>query len=583
MANNLSLSTLRPDFDDLVAGLQQILLGKSSWTDLVTSSTGAALLDMISSVGTFDQYSIQQALLNAFPSVGSSDSAIYAITQMLGIRLTRKTSVTLDVQISNPIGSPTTTISAYSQFSGAGSYWYNSSAITLVPGAAPQTVTLKQGLVKSLSMKGTSTDYQTFVSQERGFLVSDSDVLVFINGTAIPVLTAGLWEANGTPGVQDITLPDGRLGLMFGTELFGSRPLTSDDVSIFYSVTSGTDATSLITSGQTLAYGLDSTVVVTCADGVSPKGGGDEKSIATYKSVAAPLFGTFGSSVTRNQHISTILTYPGVTDAITFAQRESNPKALAWMNVIRCVLLTQSTWDNNNVVNFLNWMQQKAMYASRFFVEFGVAYPITIDMDIYCANSSTLSQTQANVANALYAYFNPSPGVLNRDVYRSDIIALAKRADPTIDYVVLTNPSSDILMSRQTVRTPTYTTTTGSGTLAAGTYDYAISYTSSFGSGGQVAPTNWVSVAVGANGTVTLNWEAVANVTNYLVWGRLATSSTFGLIATLSGSTLTFTDNGATPSVAPVLAVDTRPIYYASLPTGNLSIRAHYSSRNTGA
>ena len=567
----ISLSTVRPDHDDLVAGLQEVLTGAATWQDLLTSSTGQTLIEAIAAVGAYDQFSIQQGVLNAFPTTASAESSIYAITQMLGIRLTRKAPVEITADISIPAGE--LLIAAYSQFSGAGSYWYTPEAVVVT--STPQSITLRQGLVKALSLPGTGTDYQAFVTQERGYLVSDQDVLVYINGDQIPVLTTGLWEAKRAPGVQDITLPDGRLGLVFGTDVFGSKPSTSDTVNIFYAVTSGTDA-----AREKITYSLDSTVDIVCTS--SPTGGGDEKAATVYKSVSSPLFGTFGSGITKRQYIGTILEYPGVIDALTYAQRESNPKALVWMNLFRVVALTETAWSASQIETFLEWLNNRTMYSGRFFFESPSAYNLTLNIDVFCSNVAALSQVQVNVRNALLAHFQESAGVLGRDVYRSDIIDVALAADSSIDYVVLNSPSSDLSLSRKVVGTPTYQVLAGGGSLAIGSYDYAVSYISSFGAGGTIAPSDWVSVYNNANsGRIKLDWEAVPNVSQYLVWGRTA-AGTLGVIATLSNATLTWTDDGSVSPVPPLLAIDTQPIYYARLPTGSLTVTASYSNRTLG-
>lgn len=572
----ISLSTVRPDHDDLVAGLQEVLTGASTWQDLLTSSTGQTLIEAIAAVGAYDQFSIQQGVLNAFPTTASAESSIYAITQMLGIRLTRKAPVEVTADISIPAGE--LLIAAYSQFSGAGSYWYTPEAVVVT--STPQSITLRQGLVKALSLPGTGTDYQAFVTQERGYLVADQDVLVYINGDQVPVLTTGLWEAKQTPGVQDITLPDGRLGLVFGTDVFGSKPGTSDVVNIFYAVTSGTDAASLVTNGEKITYSLDTTVDLVCTS--SPTGGGDEKAATVYKSVSSPLFGTFGSGITKRQYVGTILEYPGVVDALTYAQRESNPKALVWMNLFRVVALTETLWSASQIATFLEWLNTRTMYSGRFFFESPVAYDLTLNINVFCSNVAALSQVQVNVRNALLAHFQEAAGVLGRDVYRSDIIDVALAADSSIDYVVLNAPSSDLLLSRRVVNTPTYQVLAGGGSLAIGSYDYAVSYISSFGAGGIIAPSEWVSVYNNAgSGRIKLDWTAVPNVSQYLVWGRTA-AGTLGVIATLSSATLTWTDDGSVSPVPPLLAIDTQPIYYARLPTGSLTVTAAYSSRTLG-
>lgn len=88
--------------------------------------------------------------------------------------------------------------------------------------------------------------------------------------------------------------------------------------------------------------------------------------------------------------------------------------------------------------------------------------------------------------------------------------------------------------------TPTTTTATTGGSLAAGTYSYRVT---AIVGGVETAPSNAVTqVTTGSASTVTISWTAVASATGYKVYGR--TSGTEQLIATL-GAVLNFTDTGA--------------------------------------
>jgi hypothetical protein len=573
----VALSAVRPDWQDLVAQLQNSsrLTDFSAWLDLLPIGTGETLLEFIASVGALDQYQIEAAFHGAFPSTAVVDSDIYAITQMLGIRLNRKSPMAVTATISVPSG--TVYISPYSQFSGAGSYFFNRDAITVT--SSPQTITLYQGKTKLFNVPGTGTDFQAFITQETDFIVSDSDVVVFINNVQVEVSPDGLWEFKGIAAVQDTTMPDGRLALMFGNDYYGVKPTVNDTVGIIYVATSGADAVALSTLNVAIGYDLNSDVSITLTS--QPTGGGNENPPTVYKSVAAPLFGTFNSAVTGSQYKNLPLQYPGVQDCRTFSQRESNPRALEWMNLVRVVLLTETIWSAQQVLDFVAWLEAKTMYSTRFAVETAVAYPLTIDVGVYCQNTAYLDHVKTKVLAAISNLYTPKAGVLARDVFPSDLDDAVVNCDPSIDYAIWNTPTSPILLSRSTVGAPTAVVTNSGGTLAIGDYEYAISYVSSFGAGGQVAPANWTSAHVSVNNsTVSLSWAAVPNVSNYKVWGRKSPSA-MGLLATVSGATLSWVDDGSVTPSGTLLAKDTQPMYYATLNGGSVTVSMNFSNRGS--
>lgn len=573
MSTTFSVSTVNPDWEDLVSQLQAISLTKDAWSDLVPTGTGQSIIEMIAAVGAYDQYSIESAFQEAFPQTAKNDSSIFAASQFLGVRLSRKKPMQITATLVSSSGGDVT-LPAYTQFVGGGSYFFNRDSILVT--TSPQAVTLYQGKVKAVSLPGISQDYQVFVTQETGFLVSDSDVLVFLNGTAIPIITQGLWQLKNAEGVQDITLPTGQLALIFGSALYGSRPTVSDAVGILYAVTSGLDAAALITNTASLTN--TSNLEITCTATSNPTLGGDEQPASLYKTVAPSLFGAFGSAVTGRQYKSTLFDYPDATivDGLTFAQRESNPKALEWMNLVRCVILPETgvgSWTDTSRQDFTDWYETQTMYSTRFFVEDPAPYPINVDVTVYCDNTTILSEAKSDARTAVIALFEPKQGCIGRDVYLSDIWEAVKHANSGIDHVVINAPTTDTILTRNTVQAPTYTL--DRGTLVAGNYNYGIGYVSSLG-GLQICAANWLDVTVPINSSVILTWLPVPNVTSYKVWGRQS-SGTLGLLATLSSATLTYTDSGSDAVVPPLLTRDTQAMYFGQL--GTLTVTALASSR----
>jgi len=567
--STLTLSNIKPDWQDIVAQLQAALPTYNSWKDFITSSTGQTIVEMIATVGAYDQFAIESAFQELFPISAKLDSSIYAIAMMLGVRLTRKAPAEVSVTITSTYN---TTIPIYSQFTGAGSYFFNRSAIILLANT-PQAATLYQGSITSLSFNGIGTDFQAFVTQEDSFTVSDSDVQILINNVAIPIVTDGLWSLKSAPGVQDLTQSDGRAILQFGNANYGSSPGINDVIQVLYAVTAGQDGNNLQTNGVAFTYEGDTTITVSAT--TSPSGGANEDPAIIYKSIAAPNFGSFSSAVTKNQYASLIFEYPGIVDGLTFAQREINPQALQWMNNIKLIILTSSVWTQTQYDAFAAWMNARSIDSCTFVFETPVANVVNVNTIVYCSAGANLTSVTANVTAAVQALFQAKQGILNEDYYLSDLYDAIKGADPTIQYATLSSPTADMVISKQRVDFPVLTGVSG-GTLTVGQYyDYAIGFISTLG--GEVAPANWQSLLLPAStGSVTLTWTAVPNVSQYRIWGRQS-SGTLGLIATVSNTTFTYTDTGSVSPVAPLLAQDTTSTYYNSL--GTLTVAADYSTR----
>ncbi len=565
---DIILSTVSPDHADIVSQLQTALLTRDSWKDRITSSTGQTLIEFQAAIGAYDQYAIESAFQEVFPESAKNASSIYASAEFLGVRTNRKIGATVTVSLASPVN---VTIPVYSQFLGGGTFWYNKTALNVT--STPTVFTLTQGKIVQLSTTGLGTDFQSFVSQETDFVVHDQDVLVKINSVNQYVTTDGLWTRPSLDGVQNKTLPDGRLLLLFGNTIYGSKPVATDVIDITYIVTQGSDSNNLPISGRPVTLDTDPTVTGTFT--VLPSGGGAQSPFLVYKNITPALFGSFNSSVTAAQYKRLPLQYPGVIDAQTFAQREVNPKALAWMNVIKVCLLTTTPFSGPQFAAFEDFFLRNTMYSTRIYRQDPIPVDVDVDVDVFCANFSNLSEIQQKVEDALDALFAPRQGIIGLDVYLSDIYDAIEKADANIRYILRRTPTTDIVISSLNVDAPSATVVPSGGTLAPGFYDYAISVVSSLG--GETAPLNWTTVEVVTPGSkVDLAWPAVSNAANYKIWGRV-TPSPLGLIGTVGPSTLVFSDTGSVVPVGTVPSQSTVAIYYPRLNSKNVVTK--YSTR----
>ncbi len=422
------------------------------------------------------------------------------------------------------------------------------------------------------------TDYQIFLSPEKDFTVSDVDVQVAINTTVVLRTLSGAWRLRGQQGYRDRTMPNGRLQLDFGNDEFGSKPSVNDLLTIKYVTTMGLAASALKIANKKVK--CNAYTSITGMSLSNPSGGADERNSDLYKNIAAPSFGTFESAVTKQQYLNTVQSYPGVLDGITFAQREVNPYALEWMNLVKIVLLTSSQWTPVEKTRFLNYMRDSSMYAVRFFLEDPVPVPTTVQLAISCYSSSNPEQCKQDAIAAIQKLFAPRAGMLGFDIYRSDIHDAVLESNKGIEYVVCELPAADLIVSGRAIARPLLKLIPNTGSqLKAGTYYYAVS--PQFADGTMIAPLNYETIIVPTNNThsIQIDWAPYHNTTKYKLWGR-SVSTGVGFMAEVNPPLLTFTDNGTITIVPDTVApISTVPVRYLTL-SATPNVRSNFSTRS---
>ena len=574
----IALDALSVDQEQFVAQFQAALALRGTWSTGLTTQTSQTLIELVSAMGTYLTGRMVRMKEDAYPETAQSDGAIRAIANMQGLRLSRKLPVTVQAQLTSINN---LSISPYTEFSGAGSTWFSDQQIELIAGI-PRNLVLKQGSVRTVFASGLGTDLQTWVAQEDGFAVSDQDVQVSIGGLILFKTFGGLWNYSGTGAYADRTLSDGRMMIQFGSQGYGSVPLTSETIKIVYALTDGSVASGLNTLGAKIT--IASVPTITGVFLASPSGGADEKDALVYKNFAAGTFGTFGSAVTKSQYASIANSYPGVIDSITLAQRETNPQDLRLMNVVQVSALTTSPLAQTDIDQYIKYLQRYTMYSTRFQWQPPLPVDVVVDLTVHCYNSvSSLENVTAKTRSAVTKLFSGRPGILGTDFYISDLVETAYNASPNqISHVEVNLPTRPMRVANPAG--PVLTFSLGTGTLPPLSYAYAVSADEASPIVGidRGIPNNWVYPLLTATGGVTLSWVASPNVIAYNVWGRR--SGAFQILSVLPGTATSFTDTGAIADPAtqtpfpPAVA-----IRYNRLLSANLTVRSVYADRQTAA
>jgi len=582
----ISLSNLTVDQTQFVTQLQNALSVSQTWSTGLTTQTSQTLIELIAAIGTYTTSRIVRLTEDAFPTTAQSDSAIRAIANMQGLRLARKLPSSSVATISS---STSITIPAYTQFSGGGQSWFNDTQIIL-SATVPASVLLKEGIVSTFNINGLGSNLQAWVSTDDKFTVSDQDVTLKINNTGITKAFGGLWNYQGLPAFADLTLPDGRLLIQFGSNGYGSIPGVNDVVTITYAKTQGETVNGLNLAG--VAVTCSAYPTLTGSFTANPSGGAPEKPSLAYKNFSAGTFGTFGSAVTKPQYQVMVNNYPGIIDSVTQSQREINTLDVRWMNVIRVSALTNSTWTSGQINAYLAYLQSQSMYSTRFLWQAPIPIPVTVNLTAYCFNSVTdLTAVQAAVQKGITNLFAPRPGILSTPFYIDDLITTAHNAAPgQISYVTVASPTAPMLVTLPTPPQLSYTINTTGGTLTGGTlgaiYSYAISVNAASPLGGTDygPPSGWVFPTIPAGAltdSITLTWPALTNVVSYTIWGRRSGLLQQLTTITAASGITTYTDTG-TPADPASQAAFPSPDFLARYnQLASLTVNVGYANRQS--
>lgn len=447
----LKLSETKPDFEALVLQLQLFLSQKNTWIDRLTSSTGQTLLEMMAAVGTFNQFGIESAARESFLVTAARDSSIYAITTMLGVRITRKTPASVVAQLTRS-GSTVVTMSLprFSTFVVNGVTYFNRDSVVFPAGESIVSAPLYEGTVKQQTFAANSQAFREIYLKEPGFVVSDVDLEVYLvnpnlnEATLWTPIEDGIWVAPPEATVYyDRTSGLGDTILAFGDGYHGALPPVGFNIVVKYAITSGASIVSG-SAGLEILFPEDPTIRGITTSSIAP--GADEKPASYYKLVASNLYKARSRAVTNPDYKAITLSYPGVASVVIQAQRDVNPGDIRWMNVVRiCILpanedaFTSIEWDT-----FLEWFATKSHAA----IDLQIYNPIKLveDINLIVAMTQTAVAVEvtSKVTDAITQLFAKNINTLGNRIAKSDIDKVCT-AIVGVDYVDIVSPLTDLV------------------------------------------------------------------------------------------------------------------------------------------
>ena len=380
----------------------------------------------------------------------------------------------------------------------------------------------------------------TITSAGQGFTSAPSISFQGGGGTgAIATATITNFSTSTNDVAQDLTLSTGELNLQFGNALFGFVPQNNDSIVVTYVITQGASGNNSNFGGMSISLPINSSITGTATTPLI--NGADEVPAQQYR-IAPLIFSGYSRAVSISDLNAIALQYPGIADAQFLGQANVAPTVASYSNLVFVSLLGYNAqlFSPTQFAAFITWLTPKALPVT-FVQSNPIAVPVTVNVTVFCKSTADLPTVQAEVSTAVNSIFTPGANYIGRNITESDIYNTILNTDPVnIDYITLTNPTSDIICSFAPPSNIVLNPTTG-GSLAAATYIYVVTTLTSVG---ETFSSPIQSVIVGSpNNAVTISWNAVQGATGYNVYGR-SYNSVYQLTATLGSAATSYTDNG---------------------------------------
>lgn len=504
---SLPLVQMAPDFETTKGMMLYLLSQSSSWTNILTAGGAETLAEMIATMVTLNQMAIERGVQESNLNTSVLESSVYAITNMFGVRVKRKTPAYTTANLTNT-GSSSVSIPVYTQFTINGVNYFNRAPLTLAAGETQTGVTLWQGTISQISFISSGQSEQIFEFGNSDWAISDSDVMIQVGQdpnytlwtstgynpyttssvsaskqlalSAKSYFALGLWEFGGSDKVfyQD-TNAAGNVEVKFGNGEYGAIPQVGQTILVTVATTLGAAGNSSSSTGTVSCPSING---ISGTQTSASTNGADEKPAASYRFLAPALYAAKYGAVTTQQYNAVAIMYPGVLDANFQGQSTAAGGTwkgnLQYMMNMQYTLITNETWTATQVADFESYMQSIGI-ANIVLVSLASVQDIaTISGTVYCSTDADLTSVQNESLASLDNFFEVGPNSLGYSVYQSDVYDLIAASNEKIAYITglsLTCAGLTITSSSDLVidSTPNHYITLGTGTSTINlTFDY---------------------------------------------------------------------------------------------------------------
>ena len=350
MPNN-ELSSLKPDFRDLVRQLRDELKTRDSWKDILESATGQTLIEFIASIGTFLHFNLERQIPELFLLTAVTDSGIRANSSLLGVDMSRKVSSKVNVDLNLMSTSETIAIPARSTFAIGNYNFYNPSTINFSTSVL-RGIELEQGSIASETFEGNGRNFQSF-TVSREFRANQNLMVVNVDGSEpFTRELKSLWgyEA-GSRVFLEKTLPDGRVEITFPDTNTGFIPGLDSNVTITYADCDGALANN---QNMSLPVRLSSTILDSSGNELqisgkttSPISGGlNEEDNEFIRYTSPRIFASGERAIRRDDWKALGLKFQGISggiaDVLVYGEYEENSNDNTLLNTVKVLLLPKN-------------------------------------------------------------------------------------------------------------------------------------------------------------------------------------------------------------------------------------------------
>lgn len=447
--DKIQIANNRVDYSALLDSVNQWLQQHGAWKDAAHSRVGSTLTELLAALTAFNSAGVGVAQRENFLATARRPSSIYAATDFLGVRISRKSPARVQVTLTRTDSASALQIPPYTSFAIQGKAFFNRHPIVFAAGQSSLTITdqifLYEGQVNTI--KDVQLDdlpgFRKLRLSVPDFMVSDADVEVTVNGQLWTRSDEPLWTHASTDTVfNDRTGADGDAHVIFGNGEHGKYVANTDKVVIRYVLTSGLDA-EIPNPPSQVTCSIPQVKGVT----VSPAhGAANQKSPEYYRFMAPYIHRTQQRAVTPVEHVAIALQYPGIADVLVQAQRHVNPADIRWMNVCRLILLPEqgNALTAAEKREFDTWFKKRSWASLELDLTIDpLPVPMDIVVTLFCHSYADMNTVKQQVTEGIQSLFIKHRGIMGRTIAVSDVVKQC-RVDG-VDYVNVSEPTQDFI------------------------------------------------------------------------------------------------------------------------------------------
>lgn len=446
---NFTLSTVQPDYEQINQQLTAYLTNKESWASAGNSKTGTLLIDAISAIGAYDQYSIWAAINETTLENAVLPESIYTNNIFLGNRLKRATPAKVSVSLQNTnFAVPYLEIPKFTQFTIEGEKFFNRDVIVFDGLNMQQTITLYEGQISSAQFTSSGSTYQKYnLTADSSFSISDEDILCYVGNDEFKRTTDAIFTQGSNAKIfYENSDQAGNVNCLFGDGIYGAIPSAGSSVVFKYAVTNGSSGNNTAVNQKVTANDYPDLIGETLTN---PSGGDDAPSITFYQQLGSQSAAANGRAISRNDIRALVCKYPEIIDCRVYCQAEIAPLDKDWMNVIGLLLLTKPTFNEQSWKDLVTYLGNYGICGLQYKKYDAQPVPIDIKAILYLKPGATLTISQQKVEAAIRKYMTLQVGSLGRSFYKSDLEDIAFSILPNdIDYIERESPSVDYVLNQ---------------------------------------------------------------------------------------------------------------------------------------